>query len=145
MDTDLSDSKINCLSEEIDYYLRKNFDYKTSVVNCNDFAINAKRKKFDLYFRYNSPSLLFTQNTFIIARLIFSSTKKGNGTKLLKFLITLSSRYDFKNIGLEHANVDCKLFGEKLGFQSLESSDDHMIVTVSNLKKVLNNRDVLTE
>tara|TARA_R110000765_G_C18536502_1_gene560329 strand:+ start:331 stop:525 length:195 start_codon:yes stop_codon:yes gene_type:complete len=64
---------------------------------------------------------------------------------LLKFLITLSSRYNIKNIGLEHANVDCKLFGEKLGFKSLENSDYHMIVTVSNLKKVLNNHDILTE
>lgn len=46
MDTDLSDAnfktKINCLSEEIDYYLKKNFNYKTSVVNCNKFTINAK-------------------------------------------------------------------------------------------------------
>ncbi|HHQ4446184.1 TPA: hypothetical protein ACSP3U_001330 [Aeromonas hydrophila] len=136
-------SDIHYLCAELDRYLKDRFCYKQKCVltlKPRTATITAKRKKFDLYFRYKPNNSPWPMNTLVIARIYFLNTHSGNGTDLLCFLLEQSRKLKIKYLAIEQTNENSSLFAINLGFKPMDNSDKCFIGTVEDISNVIENR-----
>lgn len=120
----MSDTKqIDYLTHELDVFLLDRFNYKRSVAFCYFRNITARRKKFDLYFRYfidvpPDGDPFWHNDTLVIARIYFTEERRGHGSALLRRLVDLAPRFGYTRIGIESANkgISIQNFICKFGF-----------------------------
>jgi hypothetical protein len=113
---------------ELNRYLQDNYSLKRPPAHCNIKTVDARRSKFDLYFRYKP----LDENQLVIARIGFKEQKKGHGTKLLKFLSEIIQSHGIESIILECVNENSYNFGIKMGFTD-----------IGNSKMMISSRDLI--
>lgn len=121
---------------ELNSYLQHNFSLKRPPAYNNfNITINAKRSKFDLYFRYKPGN----EKILVIARIGFKEQRKGNGTRLLKFISEIADKHGIETVSLECVNENSYNFGIKLGFSDVGNKEMRISTKdlVSNVNKKL--------
>jgi hypothetical protein len=112
---------------ELNQYLKQRFNYKKDhacTTLFKPFTITARRKKFDLYLRWQrEPIDDWQPNTLVIARIEFQPSGMGHGTHFLKWIIEREKKYNIQHIGLEHVNQRSLKFGTKNGFKSITTKN----------------------
>ncbi|WP_179085172.1 GNAT family N-acetyltransferase [Aquipseudomonas alcaligenes] len=94
-------------------------------------------KKYDLYFRVTpARTKRWDSNTLVIARIHFHEQRKGHGTDLMNFLVTIADRVGYTSIGIEQTNENSRRFGAKLGFTAIAGSND-MVASVEEITQQL--------
>lgn len=122
---------------DLNQYLVQEFKYKIPPAHIHLDTIDVNRKKVELYIRYKTDTLIWQNDTLVLARLAFETKRKGNGRNLLTFFVNQSEKYGYKKIGLEQTNKYAAAFAQKYGFKNL-SENRHWIINVEDLKAELN-------
>lgn len=123
---------------DLNLFLINQFNYKKPPAKVYLNTITAYRKKVDLYIRFKIETIIWKNDTLVLARIAFEKKQKGNGRKLLSFLVNHAKKYGYQKIGIEQANEASSMFARKYGFQN-QSQEKHWIVTVENLENNLKN------
>lgn len=123
--------------DDLNVYIQDNFQYKKQPAYVHLDTINVKRKKIELYIRFKPDSLLWKNDTIVLARIGFETQRKGNGHNLLSFLVSQAQKYDYQKIGIEQTNEKARSFAEKYGFKNAMEYE-HWIASVEDLKNELN-------
>lgn len=132
----MTSNEIHDFCSYLNIYLMNRFKYKTPPASHNHQTVNARRKLFDLYFRFKPNSHFWKPDTLVIARIGFHSTRKGNGTNLLEMLVHLPSKYGVSKIGMEETNEQSTAFVKTFGFTNI--AGNHWIIDVIELRRNLN-------
>ncbi len=104
------------------------------ALGCN---IKARRKAFDLYFRFKPDDIFWPPDSIVVARIGFDKRRIGNGGSLLKFLINQSKEFDLRHVAIEQTHTDAgKGFAVKYGFQSRDNQKNWSISIESLSKKI---------
>lgn len=121
------------IRKTIDTYLMKRLKYRSPLVylTTENVVTTRRNNRIDLYLRIRRKTSLFPPDCLIIARISFKKERVGYGSHFVKFLAEIALKYDFKHIGIESVNHKSRTFAEKLGFQSIDSSN--YAVSVENL------------
>lgn len=122
---------------DLNEYLIQEFKYKIPPARIHLNTIDVNRKKVELYIRYKTDTLIWQNDTLVLARLAFETRRKGNGRNLLSYFVNQAEKYDYKKIGLEQTNKYATAFAQKYGFKNL-SENRHWIINVEDLKSELN-------
>ena len=117
------------LRRAIGHYLQDRFELKLDPTHLglNGTTLVALRKAFDLYFRIRmQPLNEWRAGTIVVARIGFAEPRVGHGCSLIELLKTHGRRLDFRYIGIEQANEECRAFAVKLGFH--EHTDERNLL-----------------
>jgi hypothetical protein len=129
---------IENFNEELNKFLQLNFNYKSCHARKGiSDTVNAKTKKFDLYFRYKPNN----KDILVIAKINFFEKRKGNGTRLLKFLSEIAINHNIKHIYIESVNKNSFEFGKKFGFE--DDGNNNMAISTEDLTKNINSLETL--
>ena len=126
---------IETLCKDLNYYLKKKYNYQTNPATCNKRTIDARRKFFKLYFRFRINNYRWEADTLVIANISFYKQRSGNGTDLLKFLVNLAAKYEITKIGIEETNSNSSAFARRFGFKNFNRED--WIIGIPDLKIAL--------
>lgn len=101
------------------------FKYRLSLVYLTPDNIIVFRKisRVSLYLHIRKVKSVFPPNCLIIAQISFRKERAGNGAHFVRFLSEIAVKYGFRYIEIESVNDKSKSFAEKLGFQSIDSSN----------------------
>ncbi len=121
------------IRKTINIYLMERFGYRRSFIYFTPDSIVTTRRnsRIDLYLRIRRVESLFPSDCLIIARIDFRKERIGQGSNFVGFLAEIALKYGYKYIGLESTNEKSRVFAEKLGFRSIDGSND--AVSVENL------------
>lgn len=122
--------------DDLNLFLKNQFNYKRLPAYVFLKTISTNRKKVELYIRFKSENEIWQKDTLVLARIAFETKQKGNGRKLLCFLVNHAQKYDYQKIGIEQTNDASAKFALKYGFQNL-SQNKHWIITVEDLRNNL--------
>lgn len=127
-------SVLESLCNDLNEFLTVQFSYRLAPASFSvlNNTIDARRKKFDLYFRFKPSYKPWRENCLVLARIGFKSTRVGHGTALLKFIVSVSDRYSILEIGIEQSNHNSALFAKHYGFS--EIYEKHWSISVEKLK-----------
>ena len=124
---------------DLNCYLMETYGYKRQPAYLTpDNCIGANRKAFKIYLRCKpTQEVGWGVNTLVIAQIGFYKQRIGNGSSFLKFLVKMSAKYGFKNIGIEAAiNEKIVNFAKKYGFVNYQRDSD-WIVSIDVLRDCL--------
>ena len=112
--------------EEFNLYLINRFGYKkkTAYISHDGRTITAKRKLFDLYFRWLPGNSDWGMNTLVVARIHFHQTRVGHGSALINFLVEQAPCYGYQQIAIEYANSNSAAFAQRQGFTNKAGTRD---------------------
>lgn len=85
------------------------------------FTLRFKRGFDDLYLKvgdysYTAPD----QKSIVVSRIGFKKNHKGSGTRLMKELCELGTKFKYEWLYVECPNPDCQEFMKKLGFKGTD-------------------------
>ncbi len=129
---------IQNFQNDLSSFIKTNFNYKadpTTLGYSNTLGVN--RKRVELYIRFKTICNPWKDDTLVIASIAFQEQRKGNGRKLLSFLVNQAQKYNYEKIGIEQTNEKAINFANKYGFKNV-SENKHWIINVSDLKNELN-------
>lgn len=124
----------------LDAYLRKRFNYKAELVVPSKPVTNVmvNRVQVELYLRYKTELEFYYPNTLVIASIGYRERRKGHGTSLLEFIISISHQLGIEHIAIEHASTEAiKTFASKYGFNQIKGSKNHYTISIKDLRKNL--------
>lgn len=125
---------IDSFCDELNSFLKDQFEYKRHLTHIRQETISVNRKKIDLYVRYKQKQGYWGEDALVLARIGFDQQKKGHGTSLLKFLVSLADKYQYTKIGIEQANKNSEAFAKKYGFEPSKTLANSYITSVESLK-----------
>ncbi|MBX8565727.1 hypothetical protein K5D44_13590 [Pseudomonas cichorii] len=117
-------------------YLKSTFRYKNPCVTLglSPCTVDAKTKKYDLYFRVTPLSATgWDSNTLVVARIGFAERRKGHGKNLMEFLVKVSASIPYTYIGLEQTNTSATAFGIKFGLKQ-HGEGQNFLASVDKVK-----------
>lgn len=129
---------IQNFQNDLNSFIKTNFNYKADPTRLgygNTLDVNRKRVK--LYIRFKTNCNPWKDDTLVLAGINFQEQRKGNGRKLLSFLVNQAQKYKYQKIGIEQTNEMSTNFANKYGFKNI-SENKHWIVSISDLKNELN-------
>ncbi|OHU85512.1 MULTISPECIES: hypothetical protein [Pseudoalteromonas] len=126
--------EISAFTAELNTYLKARFNYKSDPADVTNFGktIDTKRGKFELYLRYKPDYDPYSPNTLVIARVFFYKTRRGHGTDLLRFFVSVAPKFGIEHIAVEMAGQNATAFCKAHGFQ--EIANKVWSVSVEKLK-----------
>jgi hypothetical protein len=126
-------------ADDINNYIQVRFGYKRrcTIISILGHTVMVNQKRVDLYLRL-LPRGEWPSNSLVVARIGFSRERVGHGTHFLVFLVQLSEKYGYTEIGIEntHEGENIQNFVRKHGFQHFKGNN-HWIVSVKTLSERL--------
>ncbi len=118
---------------DLEQHCMKEFNYKRSYCWVSPLVgtLMYAPSKVDLYIRWQPNSIVWKDDTLVIARIYLREVRVGHGTRLLNFIVNLADKYHYKKIVIECANDNSSGFARHHGFQMVEKgkSKDWWITT----------------
>lgn len=118
---------ISSYNIELKEYLMKEFNYKRLYCSVCNATLCYNTVKIDLYIRWQPNSKIWKDDTLVIARIGFQEKRKGHGTDLLNFIVSLGDKYNYKKIVIECANDNSSGFARHHGFQQVENTNNWVL------------------
>ena len=124
------------LCSRLDDFLKSRFGYKSTCAYPSPcgFAIDARRKKYDLNIRViDECDDFWGGKAIIVSRIGFHKTRQGHGADLLMLLVNFARERQYEVIGIEQAGTPLiQCFAEKYGFKRMEGTN-HFTSSVQKL------------
>lgn len=123
-------------ARELEQFLKQEFNRKRIGLSILGKTVCAKAFAFDLYFRLPGSGPHWPASTLVIARIGFASPRKGNGRRLLAFLVEWAANHGFHSLGIECTNQESYAFGQRFGMIDT-AVDGDISATIGQLQRAL--------